>query len=501
MHAIKPNCPPQAWHASTLANRQIAWPLLVLIVGVMGAATSAKANETLWHEYPPDYAARVALPSLAPIVKKVEPAVLTIQVEANVANARGHSNQAPPFFRGFGMEFRLPEPPPMKGQGSGFIIHESGYALTNYHVIENADRIQAKVGSKAEFYDAEVIGTDPKTDVALIKLIGGKKPWPYIPLGDSDRLEIGDFVMAIGNPFGLSQTVSSGIISANHRRNIAPSGRHGLYDFLQTDASINPGNSGGPLLNLKGEVVGINAAVNSAGQGLGFAIPINLVKKLVPQLQKRGSVARSWIGVGIQPVTPELAPGLGLKQAKGALVAQVIENSPGEKAGLEPGDVILRFNGKPIENSSDLPLLAAHVGIGKKVEIELLRNRKKKRVFITLGELPDQNRQAAAKPRRGGETLNIESLGLRAGDVTRDAQKRLGLKRRIKGALVYHVTPHSSAQRAGLIPNDIIVKVNDQKIASAESLATIVSRVKSGGLVRMLVRRGGATVFIAVVKS
>ena len=490
-HALQPR---------TGESRQRPWKMTITLVACLCASTGAAATDTLWHEKTKTDPTIVALPSLAPVVKQVEDAVLTIQVEANVRNARGDRGGVPPLFRGFGFEFRLPEPPPSKGQGSGFIIHEAGYALTNYHVIENADRIQAKVGNGQELYDAEVIGIDPKTDVALIQLTGGGKQWPYIPLGDSDALQIGDFVVAIGNPFGLSQTVSSGIVSANHRRDIAPSGRQGLYDFIQTDASINPGNSGGPLLNLNGEAVGINAAVNTAGQGLGFAIPINLVKKLIPQLKEKGSVARSWIGIGLQPVTPELAPGLGLKRARGALVAQVIENSPAERAGLKPGDVIIAFNGVEVKHSSDLPLLAAHVGVGKKVRVEIVRDNRRKSMFIVLGELPEDKRASYTPPRTKSEAIAIDGLGIHAGNLNRELRERLSLGRRVQGVHVQRVMPNSAAQKGGLIPNDIIMKVNDRAVKDAQALKRTIQKTKKGGLIRLLVKRGSSTVFIAVVK-
>jgi serine protease Do len=466
---------------------------LMAAVALSPLSAAASASAELWHERPNGSADVLPLPSLSPLVKEVGKAVLTITVEANQSQG-----QQEPMFRGFGFEFRLPDMGPMKGQGSGFLIHESGYALTNHHVIEHAGKITVNVGGSPEEYDAEVVGTDPTTDVALIKL-KGKKRWPFIPLGDSDALEVGDFVVAIGNPFGLSQTVSTGIISAEHRRELAPSGRHGLYDFLQTDASINPGNSGGPLINLKGEVVGINAAVNRAGQGLGFAIPVNLVKQLVPQLEDKGAVSRSWIGVAIQSVAPELAEGFGLDRPRGALVAQVVEDGPAAKAGLLPGDVILSFDGKPIEESSDLPLLAAHAGVGKRVKLGIKRDARDRAITLTLGEMPGTQPAGGVHGSRD-KAQEAGKLGIQIDDLDKRARQQLGLSKAVKGALVVDIVPFSPAANGGLKPGDVVTKVNGRKVSSARGFVKLVTRVPSGKLVKLLVRRGKSTMFVAMKK-
>ncbi len=473
--------------------KAIHTPALVLALVLALASGPATADE-VWHETP---AGRdlVQLPSLAPLVEKVEGAVLTITVEGT-ANASANE----PFFRGFGFGFPAPDMP-TKGQGTGFLIHEDGFALTNHHVIENADTIKVRLGSTQEWYDARVIGTDPKTDVALIKLEGNRRDWPYIPLGDSDRLGIGDFVVAVGNPFGLSQTVSMGIISANHRRDIMPSGRQGLYDFLQTDAAINPGNSGGPLINLRGEVVGINAAVNRAGQGLGFAIPINLVKKLVPQLQSSGSVSRSLIGIAIREVTPELAKGFGLEAPRGALVAQVVEDGPAAEAGIEPGDIVTTFDGKPIGDHSDLPLLAAHAGVGKKVKVDVLRDGRRKTLNVKLGELPKGDGPVHPHLRQGqGEAADAGKLGIKVQSLDDEMRRRLDLRSGARGAVVIGVQPGSPAADAGLRPGDLIIKANGKQVGSARDFVKAAGKVQSGRVVKMLVRRGGSTIFLAVVK-
>jgi serine protease Do len=294
-----------------------------------------------------------------------------------------------------------------------------------------------------------------------------------------------------------------GILSAKSRRDIAPSGRQGLYDFLQTDASINPGNSGGPLLNVAGEVIGINSAVNAAGQGIGFAIPINLVKQLLPDLKDKGRVQRSWIGVAVQRVSPEIAQGLGLERPRGALVSQVVQGSPGYKAGLKPGDVITRFDGKAIEDSTDLPLLATTAGIGRTVPLELVRDGEVRSAKVTLAALPgnsdDEERDdRGATPDRG--EAKGASLGVRVGTLDDDLRARLDLPARQRGAVITRVAPGGAAQVAGLQPGDVVVEVNGKAIGDADAFFAAVTAVKSGKLLKMLVIRNGTTTFFAMPK-
>jgi len=471
---------------------------LVLAVLVWASTALADSNPVaLWTERsgPP----RVAIPSLAPLVADSEAAVLSISTEVTA-----QSSMDPRAFRLFGMD--MPDFK-QKGQGTGFLIHPDGYALTNHHVVEGATRIQVRVGSRTEVIDARVVGSDPRTDVALIKLDGRNPaggPWPHLPLGNSETLKVGDFVVAIGNPFGLSQSVSMGILSARSRRDIAPSGRQGLYDFLQTDASINPGNSGGPLLNLAGEVIGINSAVNAAGQGIGFAIPINLVKQLLPDLKEKGRVQRSWIGVAVQRVSPEIAQGLGLERPRGALVSQVVQGSPGYKAGLKPGDVITRFDGKAIEDSTDLPLLATTAGIGRTVPLELIRDGEVRSAKVTLASLPGDQDEGERDERGGAAGDRVEnrgaSLGVRVGTLDDDLRARLDLPARQRGAVITRVAPGSAAQTAGLQPGDVVIEVNGKVIADADAFFAAVTAVKSGKLLKMLVIRNGTTTFFALPK-
>ena len=274
-----------------------------------------------------------------------------------------------------------------QGLGTGFIVSNDGYILTNEHVVGEADQIAVRLSDQREF-QAEVVGVDVKTDIALIK-IKADGPLPAVPLGDSDALEVGDWVVAIGSPLGLDHTVTAGIVSAKERRRISPGGRASPYDdFIQTDASINPGNSGGPLLNTAGEVVGINSAVSTQGQGIGFAIPINMAKIILPQLKSTGQVERSWLGVSIAPVVPQAQSALGLTDGKGALVADVVPGGPADKAGLSRGEVILAFDGKLIDRSEDLPWLASTAGVGKRVNVLVASQSGQRTVQVTLERLP-----------------------------------------------------------------------------------------------------------------
>ena len=485
------------------ANRKMLALALAAAVGV-GAVPSVviAKNVGIWTEKEAKESHPTQMPSLGPLVKEVADAVLTISTEAQVENVRGPNPTDPQweFFRRFGFDFEMPRIPRQQGQGTGFLISRDGFALTNHHVIENASVIKVRVGEERQEYEAEVVGSDPSTDVALIKLKGTRRGgFPVIPLGDSDKLEVGDFVVAIGNPFGLSQSVSMGILSARGRRDIMPSGRQGLYDFLQTDASINPGNSGGPLINLNGEVVGINTAINAAGQGIGFAIPINLVKRLIPELKESGQVSRSWIGVSIRGITPELARGFGLERPRGALVAQVVEGGPAKKAGLQPGDIITRFDGREIEDASQLPLLASFAGVGKNVEIEIVRDGKPRKLSVKLEQLPgDTSAPKSRTQKRDNEQAG--KLGLTIDDVTPNLRQQAKLDANVRGAFVLRVFPMSAAAEAGIQQGDVIVQVNGKPVRSAAQFVEVVRKAQRGDVLKVLVRRGDGEVFTPIVK-
>jgi serine protease Do len=373
--------------------------------------------------------------------------------------------------------------------GSGFIISQDGYILTNNHVVENATEITVILHNE-KTYTAKVIGTDSKTDLALIKIDG--RNLPTVAMGDSDKLEVGEWVMAIGNPFGLSETVTAGIVSAKGR--VIGSGPYD--DFIQTDASINPGNSGGPLFNLSGEVVGINTAIIEQGQGLGFAIPINIAKDLLAQL-KKGEVIRGWLGVVIQEVTPELAQSFGLPQPEGALVSDIEPGSPAEKAGIRKGDIILKYNGKDIKRVRDLSLLAANTAIGETVTITLLREKKSMTVALKVGRMPGEGVVAGLPPTTGPGSRT--ELGLLVDAVTPTIAQYLGLPD-TDGVIVNSVEPASFAERAGIMKGDVIREVNRKKIKNLAEFNAEMTNSKKTGRYLFLIWRNGNTIFIAINK-
>ena len=396
-------------------------------------------------------------PSLTGLVKELKPTVVNIRTTKLVRSPMDdffRGRDFPDFFgdelfkRFFGdqpREFR------QKSLGSGFIIDKEGYILTNRHVIEKAEEITVKLANKKE-YDAKVIGTDPKTDLALIK-IKAAGDLPVVHMGDSDTLEVGEWVVAIGNPFGLEQTVTTGIISAKGR--VIGAGPYD--DFLQTDASINPGNSGGPLFNLKGEVVGINTAIVAGGQGIGFAIPVNMAKRLLPQL-KKGKVVYGYLGVYIQDLTPELASSFGLKEAQGVLISDVIPDSPAEKGGLKKGDVVLDYDGQQVEGRYQLTKMVGNTPADKKVKITVLRNKKQKTLWATIKEVPEK--QVAAATTKPEET---DRWGLRVQDINRALADQLGLPDDA-GVVITSVEPGSPAQERNLQAGDVIIEVDNNPI-------------------------------------
>jgi serine protease Do len=368
--------------------------------------------------------------------------------------------------------------------GSGFIINREGYIVTNNHVVENASDIKVSLSDKEE-YDAKVIGRDAKTDVALIK-IETKKDLPVVALGDSNRLRVGEWVMAIGNPFGLGHTVTTGIVSAKGRIIGA-----GPYDeFIQTDASINPGNSGGPLFNMNGEVVGINTAIIASGQGIGFAIPINVAKDMLVSLREKGRVVRGWLGVQVQRITPELAKSFGMDRERGALVADVMSDTPAEKAGIERGDIIIEFNGRKIEEMNDLPRAVATTPPNAEVPVKLLRKGQEKVVQVKVAELKEE-RVAA-----GGGTLE-EGLGMTVQELTPEIARNLGVSES-KGIIVTNVEEGTPAEEAGLRRGDVILEVNQKKVANLRDYRAALGRVGSTDSLLLLVRRGNNVLYVAL---
>jgi len=433
------------------------------------------------------------------LAEKVKAGVVNIQVSKKVTNAGlegfhgnpfgernpfGSRDPFGDFFGPFGGRRNAPERK-QQGVGSGFIMSKDGYILTNNHVVEEADQIKVKLADGKEL-DGKVIGRDPKTDLALIKVDAVPELQP-LKLGNSDDLKVGNWVVAVGSPFGLEQTVTAGIVSAKGR--VIGSGP---YDnFIQTDASINPGNSGGPLIDLQGEVIGINTAIIASGQGIGFAIPINMAKEIAPQLQKRGHVTRGLLGVNIQDLTPELAKSLGLKESKGALVAQVVPGGPADKAGIEQGDVIVNFDGRPVADSKDLPRIVASTPVGKTVTLKLLRDGKGVERQAKVGEMEEDNRADAA------ESPIHPSLGMTLQNLTPQIARELGVKK-TSGVVVTGVESDSPAAEANLRVGDVIQSVNRKPVKNVDEFVKIVVKAKGSETLLLLVQREKGSIFAAV---
>jgi len=366
-----------------------------------------------------------------------------------------------------------------KSLGSGFIISRDGYIVTNDHVVRDAELIQVKL-SNDKVYDAKIVGGDQKSDIAVIKI--NASGLPVAVLGDSDKLEVGQWAIAIGNPFGLDRTMTVGVISATGRSNM---GIETYENFIQTDASINPGNSGGPLLNIYGEVVGINTAIVAAGQGIGFAIPVNMAKPIFSQLIQKGNVSRGWMGVTIQPVTEDLARSFGLKQAKGALVNDIMKGGPAEKGGIRQGDVIISFNGTEVKDPSHLQRLVAETGIGRQIRVTVFRDGKALDLGLTLTSSDMAPRQHSAT--EGSEPQGrADQLGL----VVDDSED--------EGTVVVDVSRNSPAAEAGMRRGDLIVSVNRTRIAGAADYRRVIQQVRPGNTLTILVRRGDVNIYFAV---
>ena len=437
--------------------------------------------------------------SFAPMVKKVSPAVVNVFT----TTASKQSTAAPqffddPFFRRFfgdqppgGQQpqrrFRTPR---QNGLGSGVIVSEEGYILTNNHVVENADEIKVALNDEREF-TAKVVGRDDKSDVAVLKI--DAKDLPYLHLANSDMLEVGDVVLALGNPFGVGQTVTMGIVSATGRGNIGLD----YEDFIQTDAAINPGNSGGALVDAEGRLVGINTAIISrsgGNQGIGFAIPVNLARSVMESIVKEGRVVRGFMGVNIQDVTPTLAKEFALKDNNGALVADVTSGSPAQKAGLKAGDIITKFNGKVVRDSRQLKLQVAQTSPSAKVPVEVLRDGAAKTLTVQLKEFP--RNELASNSRRGsdgGEAQAEETLkGVMVGEIDARAREQLKLPSEMKGALVSGVDESSAAHEAGLREGDVILEINRKPVANAEEAVALSNNggKKDSTLLRVWSRGG-----------
>jgi serine protease Do len=430
--------------------------------------------------------------SFSELSKKASPSVVNIIA---VKIMRGGGEGSSPFgmedpLRDFFERFfggQLPKEYRQNALGTGFIIDPEGFILTNNHVVEQTEELKVHLSDEKEF-KAQIIGRDPKTDLALIK-INADRPLIPLVLGDSDKVEVGDWVVAIGNPFGLGNTVTAGIVSAKYRQLGG-----GPYDnFIQTDASINPGNSGGPLLNLDGQVIGVNSAIfsESGGNiGIGFAIPINMAKQLLPQL-KEGKVRRSWIGVMIQDITPELKSKLNLGTEEGALVSDVVSGGPADKAGVKRGDVILRFDDKAIRSTQNLPFVVASTPIGKTVEMEIMRGNQRMNLQIKTEELKEEAEEETPAEEAG------PNLGMEVQEITPEMAKNYNLSR-TSGVIIVDVESGSPAGEAGLVPGDIIVEIDKKPVKDLETLNNLLAGVEAGDTILFLIDRGGTTIFVTL---
>ena len=429
------------------------------------------------------------------IVKKVAPAVVHIRVEKNVSSS-GDINDLSnnPFFRQFfGPQFRQqPRQYKEQAQGSGFIISKDGYILTNNQVVADTSKITVILSNKQEL-KAKLIGADPETDIALIKIDDGDN-LPVVTFGDSDALEVGEWAIAIGNPFGLSQTVTVGVISAKGRDRV---GINDYENFIQTDAAINPGNSGGPLLNIRGEVIGINSALytNSGGyMGIGFAIPINMVKSIETQLKDHGKVTRGWIGVAIQDVNENLAKSFNLPKAEGILVSEVEAGSPAEAAGLQRGDVILRLDNRVLENVNDLRNSVAMLTPKSKAVLQIVRDGKNKEVEITIGEQP-ANFNKMAQEEKG--TSSLKQFGLSFQNLTPDLAEQFGYKQN-QGVIISEVEQGSTAAMAGLKPGLLVEEVNKVRVHNVKELDGVILKSKTPKRILLRVRNGDLSQYVVL---
>jgi serine protease Do len=424
------------------------------------------------------------------VAKKVQPSVVSIRSERTVTLSPGQG-LGEDFFKGTPFEdfFKQHGGPPAKrkqmGEGSGVIVDGKGYILTNYHVVTEADKITVRLFDGKEL-KGTVKGTDPKTDLAVVHVEA--KDLPVATLGDSDKLQVGEWAIAIGSPFGLEETVTVGVVSAKGRTGLGT----GTYeDFIQTDASINPGNSGGPLVNIDGEVIGINAMIIQPGQGIGFAIPINLAKTIMMELINQGKVVRPWVGIGLQDLTPELMKSFKIEEKEGALIGQVFEGSPAEKAGLKVGDIVVEIDGKKIKNSQDVVREVLKKKVGQKIDIEIVREGKQMKVEVTTAEMPPE------KGERKAPSEKKEWFGLQVTAVTPDIAKELGLPK-TEGVVIENVEPGSAGQDAGLRRGDVILEVNRQKVRDESDYRALMEKTKPGQGVLVLVRRGSSTFFVSL---
>jgi len=439
-----------------------------------------------------------ATPGFTEIAKAVTPAVVNITARATRVRDRGPRNPMEEFFGSpfgpFGPNGPQGPMPPREhrggGMGSGVIVSPDGYIITNNHVVEGANELTVTLPDKRDF-KGKVVGTDPKTDLAVVKI--DASGLPHVRWGDSSKLQVGEYVLAVGNPFGLNSTVTLGIVSALGR------GRMGITqyeDFIQTDAAINPGNSGGALVNTAGELVGINTAIISQTggyQGVGFAVPASMAKPVMESLVKTGKVVRGYLGVGIQDLTQDLAKSFGVKSAKGALVGNVAEDSPAERAGLKQGDVIVAYQGKPIEDPGALQRDVTRTAVGTKALLKIIRDGHEQEVTVTIGEQSEAAKVASTDP-----SMENALAGMEVQNLDRQLARELGLSGKVQGVVVVNVEPDSQADRAGLAQGDVIQQINRHPVKSVKDYEKIAAGLKKDQQALLLINRRGAALFITV---
>jgi serine protease Do len=485
------------WPAGVALGFLLALTSSSTAAGAAGGVLSTVAQAT---PRATDPAFAGALPESYPWVRLAEtltPAVVNVRTAGEARRSRA-PNIPEPFRRFFPQPPQTPEggerEPRPRGVGSGFIIDADGYIVTNHHVVDGSKSIEVQL-SDGRTFQPKVVGSDAETDLALLKIEA--TGLPMIPLGSSSALKVAEPVMAIGNPFGFDHTVTVGIVSGTGR--FIGQGR--FDDFIQTDAAINPGNSGGPLINTKGEAVGINSAIRSSSggfQGIGFAIPVDLAKPILGQLRSTGKVTRGWLGVSIQPLTQELAKSFGITSTQGALIASVSDDSPAARAGFKPGDVIVTFDGKPVEGPRTLPAIVANTPVGRAVPVVVLRDGKQQTMQVTVGNLADAREARAASPaEKAPESQATEKLGLALQELTPELAKQLGVQSD-KGVVVTQVKPDSPAAQAGLAPGDVIREVNRMAVEGLQDVERGLSRGQDPAQVLLRVERDGSQRYVVL---
>jgi serine protease Do len=486
--------------------KKIYFLVLILIALISGYLIGDHANFFSNKPSSPLYTYNIRVPELfkekgsafSDIVKVISPVVANISTRKTVSK-----KDAPPFSQFFDGPFKdLLEPfdRPRKWEeqslGSGVVVSSDGIIITNYHVVEKADEIKVTLYDQQN-YAGKIIGKDPKTDIAIIKI--SAQNLPAINWGDSDGLQVGEFVLAFGNPYSLGHTVTMGIVSALGRANV---GIADYEDFIQTDAAINPGNSGGPLVNIKGELIGINTAIFSRTggyQGIGFAVPSNMAKSVMTQLINDGKVTRGWLGVTIQNLTPELAKEFGLKKSSGALVTEIFKGSPAEKAKVKRGDIILELNDKNINNVESLRNVVSQSKVGSTIQLKVLRDGKTITLSVLIAEFPQEVVQAIPSGHDENAADNDNALaGFNVMELTREIAKQLGLSKSEKGLVIVKVDPYSPAEDAGLKKGDVIQEINKKRISKLEDFNKIVNNIRGGDTALFFINRNGNKFYITL---